>query len=106
MLYCKNKHQYSSRFGDIFYTKKGHGTPLLLIHDLKCAASAAEWDSIIDSLAENHTVYALDLLGCGRSEKPKMTYTNYIYVQLINNFIKVRGDLFSPLFSCYWKNEK
>ena len=88
MLYCKNKHQYSSRFGDIFYTKKGHGTPLLLIHDLKCTASAAEWDSIIDSLAENYTVYALDLLGCGRSEKPKMTYTNYIYVQLINNFIK------------------
>lgn len=88
MLYCKNKHQYSWRFGDIFYTKKGSGTPLLLIHDLKCTASAAEWDGLIDSLSENHTVYTLDLLGCGRSEKPKMTYTNYIYVQLINNFIK------------------
>lgn len=88
MLYCKNKHQYSSRFGDIFYTKKGNGTPLLLIHDLKCTASAAEWNSIIDELSRNHTVYALDLLGCGRSEKPRMTYTNYIYVQLINNFIK------------------
>ena len=88
MLYSKNKHQYSSRFGDIFYIKKGHGTPLLLIHDLKCTASAEEWSSIIDVLSENHTVYALDLLGCGRSEKPRMTYTNYIYVQLINNFIK------------------
>ena len=88
MLYSKNKHQYSSRFGDIFYTKKGHGTPLLLIHDLKCTSSASEWEHIIDELSENHTVYALDLLGCGRSEKPRMTYTNYIYVQLINNFIK------------------
>ena len=88
MLYSKSKHQYSSRFGDIFYIKKGQGSPLLLIHDLKCTASAAEWDSIIDQLSENHTVYALDLLGCGRSEKPRMTYTNYIYVQLINNFIK------------------
>lgn len=88
MLYCKNKHQYSWRFGEIFYTKKGKGSPLLLIHDLECRASAAEWNALIDHLAENHTVYALDLLGCGRSEKPRMTYTNYIYVQLINNFIK------------------
>lgn len=88
MLYSKNKHQYSSRFGDIFYIKKGQGAPILLIHDLKCTASAAEWDSIIDELAKSHTVYAMDLLGCGRSEKPRMTYTNYIYVQLINNFIK------------------
>ena len=52
MLYSKNKHQYSSRFGDIFYTKKGHGTPLLLIHDLKCTSSASEWEHIIDELSE------------------------------------------------------
>lgn len=88
MLFCENKHQYSWRFGNIFYTKKGSGSPLLLIHELKCAASADEWKSLINQLSKNHTIYALDLIGCGRSEKPKMTYTNYIYVQLINNFIK------------------
>ena len=88
MLFCENKHQYSWRFGNIFYTKKGSGSPLLLIHELKCTASADEWKSLIIQLSKNHTIYALDLIGCGRSEKPKMTYTNYIYVQLINNFIK------------------
>ena len=88
MLFCENKHQYSWRFGNIFYTKKGSGSPLLLIHELKCTASAAEWKFLINQLSKEHTVYALDLIGCGRSEKPKMTYTNYIYVQLINNFIK------------------
>lgn len=88
MLFCENKHQYSWRFGNIFYTKKGSGSPLLLIHELKCTASADEWKSLINQLSKNHTIYALDLIGCGRSEKPKMTYTNYIYVQLINNFIK------------------
>lgn len=88
MLFCENKHQYSWRFGNIFYTKKGSGSPLLLIHELKCTASADEWKSLINQLSINHTIYALDLIGCGRSEKPKMTYTNYIYVQLINNFIK------------------
>ena len=88
MLFRENKHQYSWRFGNIFYTKKGSGSPLLLIHELKCTASADEWKSLINQLSKNHTIYALDLIGCGRSEKPKMTYTNYIYVQLINNFIK------------------
>ena len=88
MLFCENKHKYSWRFGNIFYTKKGSGSPLLLIHELKCTASADEWKSLINQLSKNHTIYALDLIGCGRSEKPKMTYTNYIYVQLINNFIK------------------
>ena len=88
MLFCENKHQYSWRFGNIFYTKKGSGSPILLIHELKCTASAAEWKFLINQLSKEHTVYALDLIGCGRSEKPKMTYTNYIYVQLINNFIK------------------
>lgn len=88
MLFCESRHQYSWRFGNIFYTKKGNGSPILLIHELKCTASAAEWKSLINHLSKDHTVYALDLIGCGRSEKPKMTYTNYIYVQLINNFIK------------------
>ena len=73
MLFCENKHQYSWRFGNIFYTKKGSGSPLLLIHELKCTASADEWKSLINQLSKNHTIYALDLIGCGRSEKPKMT---------------------------------
>ena len=30
----------------------------------------------------------MDLLGCGRSEKPNLTYTNYLYVQLISDFIQ------------------
>ena len=31
----------------------------------------------------------MDLLGCGLSEKPIMTYTNHIFSQLINDFIKI-----------------
>lgn len=76
------------RFGDIHYTKKGNGKPLLLIHDLSSDSSSYEWHSLIPKLAETYTVYAIDLLGCGRSEKPNLTYTNYLYVQLISDFIK------------------
>ncbi|MGN1156886.1 MAG: alpha/beta fold hydrolase [Agathobacter sp.] len=86
-LSTENGKFYNWRYGEIFYTKKGKGSPILLIHDLHPASSAYEWNRVINRLAENHTVYALDLLGCGRSEKPNLTYTNYMYVQLINDFI-------------------
>lgn len=76
------------KYGRIFYTKSGKGSPVLLIHDLNPAASSEEWERIYKTLSKNHTVYTIDLLGCGRSEKPNLTYTNYMYVQLITDFIK------------------
>ena len=76
------------RFGNVFYTVQGSGKPVLLIHDLHCGASDTEWNFIVNTYAKTHTVYTLDLLGCGRSDKPSITYTNYLYVQLITDFIK------------------
>lgn len=81
-------HRFSWRFGDVFYSKTGSGSPLLLIHDLDPSSSSYEWNELIQKLSKNHTVYAIDLLGCGRSDKPSMTYTNYLYVQLISDFIQ------------------
>lgn len=82
------KNTFHWRLGDIHYTKVGSGKPLLLIHDLDAASSSYEWHKIIPSLSKDYTIYAIDLLGCGQSEKPCLTYTNYVYVQLISDFIK------------------
>lgn len=79
---------YNWRYGNIYYTKNGKGTPLLLIHDLNPASSDYEWHKIVKQLSKHHTVYTLDLLGCGRSDKPNITYTNFLYVQLITDFVK------------------
>lgn len=79
---------YEWRFGKIRYIKKGSGTPLLLVHDLTTGSSVFEFYKIIDKLSEKHQVFAIDLLGYGLSDKPNMTYTNYLYVQLITDFIK------------------
>lgn len=76
------------RYGNIYYTKQGTGSPILLIHDLTPSSSAYEWSKMIDELSKTHTVYAIDLLGCGRSDKPSITYANYLYVQLITDFTK------------------
>lgn len=79
---------YHWRHGKIFYTVCGNGSPVLLIHDLNPSSSQKEWKEVISSLSKNHTVYAVDLLGCGRSEKPTITYTTYLFVELISDFIK------------------
>lgn len=77
----------------IFYNKTGTGSPVLLIHDLYPSSSSQEWCEVVDKLAADHTVYTLDLLGCGRSDKPNMTYTCYYYVLLITDFVrKVIGE--------------
>lgn len=79
---------YNWRFGKVFYTKQGSGKPVLLVHDLNATSSHYEWSEIVDKLAKTNTVYTIDLLGCGKSDKPNLTYTNFLYVQLLNDFIK------------------
>lgn len=79
---------FSWRYGDIYYIKKGKGSPILLIHDMIPSSSSYEWNKIINHLSRTNTVYAIDLLGCGRSDKPNLTYTNYMYVQLVSDFIR------------------
>ena len=84
---------YTWRFGRIRYTKSGNGTPLLLIHNLNSLSSRHEWNNLKPLLEKNYTVYTIDLLGCGESDKPKLTYTSYLYVGLLSDFIRdiIRG---------------
>lgn len=87
ILKSQNGDYYDWKNGRIFYTKRGSGSPILLIHELNPIASSYEWCRIVKKLEKAHTVYTLDLLGCGRSDKPCLTYTNYLYVQLLTDFI-------------------
>lgn len=88
LLSDKDGEYYNWKYGNVFYTKSGTGSPVLLIHDTDSAASSAEWNKLYTRLIKNHTVYSIDLLGCGRSDKPALDYTNYLYVQMILSFMK------------------
>lgn len=79
---------YEWRFGKIRYLKKGSGAPLLLVHDLTVGSCSYEFHKIIDQLSKQYEVYAIDMLGYGLSDKPNMTYTSFLYVQLLTDFIK------------------
>lgn len=88
MLPSFDDQYYQWRFGNIRYRVQGSGTPVLLIHDLAPGSSSYEYSEIAAQLSLQHTVYTIDLLGYGLSDKPNMTYTNYLYLQMITDFIK------------------
>lgn len=88
LLTNSENHYYNWRFGKIRYQKKGSGSPLLLVHDLTIGSSNYEYHKIINNLTEQHEIFSIDLLGYGLSDKPSITYTNNLYEQLINDFIK------------------
>lgn len=96
--------------------KKETETPLLLLHDLTVGSSSYEFSKIINSLSEKHEVYCLDFLGYGLSDKPDMTFTNYLFVQMVSDFIKniigkktniiATGDAFPiALMVCHNEND-
>lgn len=103
MLDRSHKNIYSWRFGKIHYTKKGKGSPILLVHDTLPGSSGYEWNRIEKQLSLKHTVYNIDLLGYGSSEKPGITYTNFVYTQLLCDFVKnvigEKTDLITSGFS-------
>lgn len=75
---------------EIHYIEKGQldKPSILLIHNLYPSSSKEEWNHIDDQLATYFHIYEMDLPGCGKSDKPNITYINFMYVQLLTSFIK------------------
>ena len=67
---------YKWEYGKISYVTAGKGKPLLLIHGIEPGAGLHEWEKNIEILSKHYKVYALDLLGFGRSDKPKLSYSS------------------------------
>jgi pimeloyl-ACP methyl ester carboxylesterase len=51
-----------------YWTQGESGSTVLLLHGISC--SVLEWEHNIAALSQQHRVIALDLLGCGMSDKP------------------------------------
>jgi pimeloyl-ACP methyl ester carboxylesterase len=71
----------------IAFTKRGSGPPILLIHGIHAAAWSYEWHDNVDYLSQRNTVYTIDLLGFGRSDRPAIRYSARLYISLISDFV-------------------
>lgn len=70
------------------YTARGTGRPLVLLHGIHAAASSYEWRRSFDWLSERFRVFAVDLVGFGRSARPPIAYTAESFVSMIGEFLR------------------
>jgi haloalkane dehalogenase len=59
-------------------------TPVLLLHGF--GASIGHWRHNLEVLGEHHTVYALDMLGFGASQKAQIDYKIDLWVEQVYDF--------------------
>ena len=80
-------HDWSWRGWRVRYTAMGQGSPIVLVHGIHAAASSFEMRNVFEPLSQRHTVYAVDLLGFGKSERPAAPYSGPLYADLLADFV-------------------
>ena len=76
------------RGNSIYYVRAGeksNSPPLLLVHGF--GASTDHWRKNIVQLQQQFEVWAIDLLGFGRSAKPKQEYNGNLWREQLDDFI-------------------
>lgn len=86
--------RYRWRDGEISYAVAGEGEPVLLVHGIYAGASSLEFRRNFERLSRSFRVYAVDLLGCGASGKPKRIYEPEDIAAQIEDF--AREEIGSP----------
>ena len=80
------------RLGDlnVHQLHGGHGRPVLFIHGLG-SSGYMEWRFNLEPAAAGHRVYAPDLPGFGRSEKPRASYGIPYFTRFVDSYMESRG---------------
>src|SRR5437763_3031304 len=68
----------------------GRGKPVLFIHGLG-SSGYMEWRFNLESTAIEHRVFAPDLPGYGRTEKPRVRYTIGYFARFVERYMEERG---------------
>ena len=83
---------WSWRGHQIFATQAGSGPLVLLVHGVYAGASSYEFRRLFPLIARSHRVVAFDLLGCGLSDKPRLSYDTDLFVDQIVDALTAFGD--------------
>ncbi len=87
------RRSWSWRGYDVFVTEAGEGLPVLLVHGIYAGASSYEFRRLFPLLAQRYHVVAIDLLGCGLSDKPNLDYSAELFVeQIVDAVGELCGD--------------
>ncbi len=84
--------------GRMHYQSMGSGSPVILLHSM--VSSVWSWGKVMKPLARRHTVYALDTMGQGDSDKPSRDYSIEDYSASVVSFMKAKGLTKASLIGC------
>jgi pimeloyl-ACP methyl ester carboxylesterase len=68
----------------------GHGSPVVFVHGLG-SSGYMEWRQNLEAVAARHRVFAPDLPGYGRSDKPRARYNIPYFARFIRRYMEDRG---------------
>ncbi len=71
------------------YVAGGEGEPVVFLHGLGHASGT--WHRVLPHLAQRFRVFAVDMLGCGRSDKPRIDYSLWALATYTRYFMDAVG---------------
>ncbi len=83
-----DERRYPWREGEIGYTVRGEGPPLLLLHGIYATACGYEMRRVFAPFARTYRVYCPDLIGFGLSDRPAIAYTPALFMRMIRDFVQ------------------
>jgi pimeloyl-ACP methyl ester carboxylesterase len=81
------RHRYAWELGDVVFQRLGEGEPLALLHSFGVGHDALEWREAGEKLAGGFQVFAPDLPGWGRSDRPSIEYDAELYIEFLIDFL-------------------
>jgi len=73
----------------VHHTHGGRGSPVVFIHGLG-SSGYMEWRKNLETMASRHRVFAPDLPGYGRTDKPRARYTISYFARFIERYMDDR----------------
>lgn len=81
------RHRYAWELGDVVFQRLGEGDPVVLLHSFGPGHDSIEWRAAAERLSASHQVFAPDLPGWGRSDRPSLDYDAELYIDFLIDFL-------------------
>ncbi len=72
--------------GQVFWREVGQGPALVFLHG--SWNDSSQWLPVIEKLSQDYHCFALDLLGFGDSERPKLHYSIQLEVECLSKYLE------------------
>ena len=74
----------------VHHMQGGHGSAVVFVHGLG-SSGYMEWRHNLEEVTGRHRVFAPDLPGYGRTDKPRVRYTVPYFARFIRRYMEDRG---------------